>query len=480
MRNDHETARLATVPCHRLPRRRRPCRRGRDRAADRARRHAEGMRRLPSRLRAADAAGALLEEADGRPRQPFRRDASLPEATRAEIAAYLAANAGDAAISKNGRYFLRGIDPAETPCASRRRHSGRASMRRFPTPTSPAPRSRRPRTAWPVAGPPPRASSAKARIGITPGFTASSLRWRSRQRVRRLQTSTRDDAQRSPLSQRLDDMVLVARAAATAGGAQPLFWEIERERRIGQPEDPPHLDVGGKRLRLFQPRRGGEGGRARRRLAPAVLAEGAAREPAALRGRPHRHASTTSRRWPPGSKATPLRARDRLPPGARADAGLHRRAGGGRSGGDARRDAVELGGDPKKINPLSPVDLVIDHSVQVDDFGTPRRLRRATSSIEYRAQRRALSPSCAGASRPSTISASCRRAPASATRSTSNTWRRWSGPTRARTATHDRLSRHPGRHRQPHHDGQRPGACSAGASAASRPRRRCSASRSRC
>ncbi len=36
----------------------------------------------------------------------------------------------------------------------------------------------------------------------------------------------------------------------------------------------------------------------------------------------------------------------------------------------AMRDAmVKLGHDPKKINPLSPVDLVIDHSVQVDDFG---------------------------------------------------------------------------------------------------------------
>ena len=33
----------------------------------------------------------------------------------------------------------------------------------------------------------------------------------------------------------------------------------------------------------------------------------------------------------------------------------------------AMRDAVKrLGGDPQKINPLCPVDLVIDHSVQVD------------------------------------------------------------------------------------------------------------------
>ncbi|MEO0457756.1 MAG: aconitase family protein, partial [Cyanobacteria bacterium P01_A01_bin.114] len=37
----------------------------------------------------------------------------------------------------------------------------------------------------------------------------------------------------------------------------------------------------------------------------------------------------------------------------------------------AMRDAmVSLGGDPDKINPLSPVDLVIDHSVMVDSFGS--------------------------------------------------------------------------------------------------------------
>ncbi|ADV67414.1 aconitate hydratase AcnA [Deinococcus maricopensis] len=35
-----------------------------------------------------------------------------------------------------------------------------------------------------------------------------------------------------------------------------------------------------------------------------------------------------------------------------------------------RTAMVELGGDPSKINPLIPVDLVIDHSVQVDEFGT--------------------------------------------------------------------------------------------------------------
>src|SRR4051812_30288240 len=37
----------------------------------------------------------------------------------------------------------------------------------------------------------------------------------------------------------------------------------------------------------------------------------------------------------------------------------------------AMRDAIsKLGGDPERINPLQPVDLVIDHSVQVDEYGS--------------------------------------------------------------------------------------------------------------
>ena len=39
----------------------------------------------------------------------------------------------------------------------------------------------------------------------------------------------------------------------------------------------------------------------------------------------------------------------------------------------AMRDGIlGLGGDAQKINPLNPVDLVIDHSVMIDEFGTPR------------------------------------------------------------------------------------------------------------
>src|ERR687889_760910 len=42
----------------------------------------------------------------------------------------------------------------------------------------------------------------------------------------------------------------------------------------------------------------------------------------------------------------------------------------------AMRSAMEeVGGDPKKINPLVPSDLVIDHSVQVDAFGSPAALQ---------------------------------------------------------------------------------------------------------
>lgn len=49
----------------------------------------------------------------------------------------------------------------------------------------------------------------------------------------------------------------------------------------------------------------------------------------------------------------------------------------------AMRDAIaRLGGDPKKINPLIPVDLVIDHSVIVDEFGNADALRHNVE-LEY-------------------------------------------------------------------------------------------------
>ncbi|MFP1630640.1 aconitate hydratase AcnA [Zhengella sp. ZM62] len=49
----------------------------------------------------------------------------------------------------------------------------------------------------------------------------------------------------------------------------------------------------------------------------------------------------------------------------------------------AMRDGIKaLGGDPQKINPLVPVDLVIDHSVIVDEFGNPNAFARNVE-LEY-------------------------------------------------------------------------------------------------
>ncbi|HEX6784175.1 MAG TPA: aconitate hydratase AcnA, partial [Sphingomicrobium sp.] len=51
----------------------------------------------------------------------------------------------------------------------------------------------------------------------------------------------------------------------------------------------------------------------------------------------------------------------------------------------AMRDAMrQLGGDPQKINPLVPVHLVIDHSVMVDEFGTPLAFEK---NVEFEYER---------------------------------------------------------------------------------------------
>jgi aconitate hydratase len=49
----------------------------------------------------------------------------------------------------------------------------------------------------------------------------------------------------------------------------------------------------------------------------------------------------------------------------------------------AMREAiVKLGGDPQKVNPLAPAELVIDHSVQVDEYGTADSLAH-NNEIEF-------------------------------------------------------------------------------------------------
>jgi aconitate hydratase len=81
----------------------------------------------------------------------------------------------------------------------------------------------------------------------------------------------------------------------------------------------------------------------------------------------------------------------------------------------AMRDAMEeLGGDATKINPLVPVELVIDHSIQVDVFAERLAFQRNASSSSSATA--SATPSCAGARRRSTTSRWCRPTPASATR----------------------------------------------------------------
>jgi len=78
----------------------------------------------------------------------------------------------------------------------------------------------------------------------------------------------------------------------------------------------------------------------------------------------------------------------------------------------AMRDAIRtLGGDPERVNPLAPAELVIDHSVQVDEFGAVGALacwssRETASGTHF----------SSGAKRRFAISVPCRRAWASATR----------------------------------------------------------------
>ncbi len=53
----------------------------------------------------------------------------------------------------------------------------------------------------------------------------------------------------------------------------------------------------------------------------------------------------------------------------------------------AMRDAIKaLGGNPERVNPLAPAELVIDHSVQVDEYGTPLAYE-ANSLLEFQRNR---------------------------------------------------------------------------------------------
>ena len=116
----------------------------------------------------------------------------------------------------------------------------------------------------------------------------------------------------------------------------------------------------------------------------------------------------------------------------------------------AMRDAMQqLGGDPALINPLQPVELVIDHSVQVDEFGTASAFDM-NALLGIPAQQRTLLFPPLG---PNRIPQSRHRP--------SRHWHRPPGESRIFSACNfrarvkcppDSLSRHPRRHRLPHND----------------------------
>ena len=121
----------------------------------------------------------------------------------------------------------------------------------------------------------------------------------------------------------------------------------------------------------------------------------------------------------------------------------------------AMRDAmVALGGDPQKINPLNPVDLVIDHSVMVDEFGNPRAFQmNVEREYQRNGERYEFLKWGQGAF------ANFRVVPPG-TGICHQVNLEYLGQTVWTDEDPDgrdgRLSRHAGRHRQPHDDGQRP------------------------
>lgn len=137
------------------------------------------------------------------------------------------------------------------------------------------------------------------------------------------------------------------------------------------------------------------------------------------------------------------------------------------------REAVkELGGDPAKINPLAPAELVIDHSVIADKFGTDQAFAQNVE-LEYGRNRERYQFLRWGQTAFDEFKV-VPRAPASSTRSTSSTWPApsWSGAARRTPTRWSAPTRTP--------PWSTASVCSAGASAASRPRPPCSASRSPC
>ena len=174
------------------------------------------------------------------------------------------------------------------------------------------------------------------------------------------------------------------------------------------------LKVGTKTYVYYSP----EGRREERpdgRSRPALLAEGAAGEPSALRGRPHRHQGGHPGRRRLAGDQGQVRARNRLPPGPRADAGLHRRPRRRRPRRHARRHEAARR-RPQEDQPARsgrPRHRPLGHRRRVRH---PEGASKQNVDAGIRSATASATTSCAGARRRSRISASCRPAPASATR----------------------------------------------------------------
>ena len=272
-----------------------------------------------------------------------------------------------------------------------------------------------------------------------------------------------------PRQQVAAELVSGPPTSARPGAQTDKTWRVDEQRLL---RIPGHPRGGRAQLRDPPTRRTPT---ALRRRPPAVLDQGAAGERAAPRGRRlrDRRRRRGDRPWEAGAEPSaeipyqPARVLMQDFTGVPAVVDLA-----------AMRDAMEeIGGDPAAINPLVDVDLVIDHSVQVDAFGNAARLRDQRRA-RVRAQPRALLVPELGPARlrqlprrpagdrdlppgqprvhlPGRLQPRERRRPARPIPT------RWSAPTRTR-----RWSTASG--------------CWAGESAGSRPRRRCSASRSRC
>ena len=130
-----------------------------------------------------------------------------------------------------------------------------------------------------------------------------------------------------------------------------------------------------------------EGGR-RQGVAPAGLDPHRAGDRAAQlrRQEGHRGARAPARQLGADRRRAPTRSRSssrasccRTSPACRCCADL----------AAMRNVAADMGKNPKTIEPLVPVDLVVDHSVMIDYYGTPRRAR-PQHEARVQAQQRAL------------------------------------------------------------------------------------------